>query len=167
MTYEASATSLDLATLIDLKGNQDDFAAALKSLDLAFPQHANRATRSGVRELFWIGPDHWLLRAPLAEEADLMALFKDAVSAEHASVVLISDTLAGFALKGVDARQILAIACPLDADSATFPEDGVTYTEAFGLKALLVRRAYGFDLFADRSFGPMLEDYFARAIGPG
>lgn len=165
MTYDARTTSLDLATLIDLKGNQDDFAGALSALDLEFPRQANRASRSGTRELFWIGPDHWLLRAPLAEEDELVALFREAVKADHASVVLISDTLAGFALTGADARQILAVACPLDTDDATFPDDGVTYTEAFGLKALLVRRDYGFDLFADRSFGPMLEDYFARAIG--
>jgi len=165
MTYDASATPLEIATLIDLKGNQDEFAGALSALDLDFPRVANRATRSGARELFWIGPDHWLLRAPLAEEAELVALFAEAVGADHVSIVLVSDTLAGFALTGADARQILAIACPLDTDKAAFPDDGVSYTEAFGLKSLLVRRAYGFDLFADRSFGPMLEDYFARAIG--
>lgn len=165
MTYDASVTPLALAALLDLKGKPDDFTGALSSLDLAFPREANRATRAGECELFWIGPDHWLLRAPLAQETELQDLFEGSVSAEHASVVLVSDTLAGFCLKGADVRQILAIASPLDTESAAFPDDGVTYTEAFGLKALLVRRSYGFDLFADRSFGPMLDDYFARAIG--
>lgn len=165
MTYGATVTPLDLAALFDLKGEPDDFAGALESLDLTFPREANRASRAGERELYWIGPDHWLLRAPLAEELELQARLKDAVGAEHASVILVSDTLAGFALRGADARQILAIACPLDTDAAIFPFDGVTYSEAFGLKALVVRRDHGFDLFADRSFGPMLEDYFSRAIG--
>lgn len=165
MKYDVVVTPLDLAALLDLKGKREDFSSALSSLDLAFPADANRAVRSGELELFWIGPDHWLLRAPLAQETDLQRLFEEKGRAEHASVVLVSDTLAGFALKGGDADQVLAVACPLDTDPTTFASDGVTYTEAFGLKALVVRRDYGFDLFADRSFGPMLEDYFARVIG--
>ena len=54
----------------------------------------------------------------------------------------------------------------VDLNVESFPENGTTYTEAFGLKALVCRCEGGYELSVERSFGDMLEDYLSRAIGP-
>ena len=59
-------------------------------------------------------------------------------------------------------RLLIAIASPLDVDLAQFPADGATFTEAFGQKALVMRRGDGFELAIERSYAPMLRDYFSR-----
>jgi len=163
MIYDVAIKRRGISALFDLKGKAEDFAPVLSTLGLAFPETANTSARAGERELYWIGVDHWLLRAPLEEEQDLEEIFDAAPGAENASIVPISDTLALFEVSGPDARQILAIASPLDCHPSVFPENGVTYTEAFGLKALVIRRDSGFELAVDQSFGPMVADYLDRA----
>ena len=78
-------------------------------------------------------------------------------------IVLVSDTLRFFHIEGSDAAQIVAIACPLDTHASTFPPNGVSYTEIFGIKGLLVRSGDGFDIAVESSFADMIEDYLARA----
>ena len=60
---------------------------------------------------------------------------------------------------------MLAIASPLDAELAAFPEDGGTFTEAFGQKALVMRCTGGFELAFERSDANMVVDYFLRING--
>lgn len=79
------------------------------------------------------------------------------------SIVLVSDTLKFFNIDGPDADQIVAIACPLDIHPSVFPHHGATYTEAFGLKALLMRVPGGFEIAVESSFADMIDDYFVRA----
>ena len=165
MTYDAAIRRLEISALFDLKGKAGDFSDLLAKLGLAFPDHPNTSTRSGGRELYWIGPGHWLLRAPLQHEDGLRKALGPASLTGEANVVLISDSLAIFEIFGPDAGRILAIASPLDTHASVFADNAVTWTEAFGLKALVIRRANGFELAVDRSFGVMLADCLSRAAG--
>ncbi|MGI9388411.1 MAG: sarcosine oxidase subunit gamma, partial [Boseongicola sp.] len=63
-----------------------------------------------------------------------------------------------------DADQIMSIASPLDLHPSVFPENGATFSEVFGLKALILRQPEGFCVAVEQSFGDMIEDYFARAM---
>ena len=77
--------------------------------------------------------------------------------------MLVSDTLRFFHIEGPDAAQIVAIACPLDTHPSTFPSNGASYTEIFGVKGLLARRGDGFDIAIESSFADMVADYLQRA----
>lgn len=75
----------------------------------------------------------------------------------------VSDTLTFFDITGPDAGEIMSIACPLDLHHTVFGDLDVTFTEVFGLKALLLRAIGGFEFAVEQSFGDMIADYLARA----
>ena len=162
MAYDVTVKRVELRTVFDLKGEQRAVEAWIGKLGPKFPEDPNTKSVAGSVELLWIGPEHWLLRAPLSEEASILERpVPDEVSVAH-----VSDTLASYVIAGPDANEIMAIACPLDLNAESFPDNGATYTEAFGLKALVCRCDGGYELSVERSFGDMLEDYLSRAIGP-
>ncbi|MEO7243233.1 MAG: hypothetical protein ABIW85_10010 [Variovorax sp.] len=161
MIYDATIQPLPLAAMVDLKGPREDVLPRLARLGLAAPL-PGRATRAGSFEACQPGREHWLVRAPLEQEQTLLALLLQDAPASATLIVLVSDMYADFSIAGPDARQILAIACPLDADPVAFPPDGATFTEAFGQRVLLLRREDGFELAVERSYAPMMADYFAR-----
>ncbi|MEM7429461.1 MAG: sarcosine oxidase subunit gamma family protein [Pseudomonadota bacterium] len=161
MAYDVTVERLGLSAVFDLKGERAAVGAWLGDDGPEFPSAPNTASFGERAELLWTGPDHWLYRAPLEMEESLLACeVPDEISIAH-----VSDTFAAFMIEGADANEIMSIACPLDLHASSFPENGATYTEAFGLKALVCRRKAGFQLFVERSFGDLLADYLTRAIG--
>lgn len=165
--YDCRVQRMDLQTLIDLKGQANDVLPRLQSLGLADPP-VQRVSASGSLRLLRPAPWHWLLRAPLEQEDALLnCLLKHAPSADDTLIVPVSDAYTWFALQGGEARELMAVACPLDLDPNVFAADGATFTEAFGLKALLWRSVDGFELAVERSYGPMVADWLARIQGGG
>ena len=61
-------------------------------------------------------------------------------------------------------KDIMKIASPLDFDFSIFKENYVTFSEVFGIRALIKRRDDGFEFGVDQSFGNMISDYLARTI---
>lgn len=165
MAYQATTRNLPQCAVIDLKGSADDIAPRLQSLGLPTPV-AGRAVRSGAMELLKAGPEHWLLLAPLDQEDRLLHALQANALAADSLVLGVSDLYQFFAIEGVDARQLVAVASPLDAGPVAFPADGATFTEAFGQRVLLLRRPQGFDLAVESSYASMFADYFSR-INPG
>ena len=148
--------------LFDLKGTE----SALRNWTLTlpiFPANPNTMT-PGTPELLHIGRNHWLLRAPLSEEPTLDNALKPAQSPADISIIRLSDNQCFFSITGPDADQILSIATSLDIHPSAFPDNAVTYSEAFGLKALISRHQDGFLIGVEQSFGDMIEDYFAKAM---
>lgn len=163
MSYEVSINRQDISALFDLKGNQDALRRWAGDSLPAFPDAANRLTASDGAELYRVGRNHWILRAEIDREKALSKALKPDTAPADVSIVLISDTLTFFAVTGPDAATIMSIACPLDLHPAAFGETAVTFTELFGLKALLRRLPDGFEFAVDQSFGNMTADYLARA----
>ncbi len=164
MIYDVCIDSLPTMALIDIKGNDSDIAPRLLRLGLCAPP-ASRWSRSGRLEVMRVGREHWLLRAPLEDEDQLLSTLLEDESAADTLVLPVSDAYVFFGITGPDARQIMSIASPLHADPSAFAEDGATFTEAFGQKALVMRRAQGFDIAFDRSYASMAADYFSRING--
>ena len=183
MPYQASTRALPLRAVIDLKGRTGDILPRLQRLGLSEPSPgrisaapgrpqasshrspqgvATPVSSLGALELLRAGRAHWLLLAPLQEEERLLRSILEEPPAADTLVLAVSDLYQFFAIDGPDARQLMAIASPLDVDASAFPSDGATFTEAFGQKALLLRRDYGFDLAFERSYASMVEDYFSR-----
>ena len=163
MAYDVAYERLGLSALFDLKGAEAAVRQWLRHPPLQFPRTPNTRSRSRVLELWWVGADHWLLRAPLEQEEQLLDKLSPMEAPEDISVVHVSDTLTFFAITGPDAEEVLSVTCPLDL--ASFGEDAVSYTEVFGLKGIVLRRPQGFEVAVERSFGDMMLDHFAGVTG--
>ena len=162
--YVAAVERLAGSALFDLKGPQAalaDWAAELP----AFPQGPNRRIAAGGAMLCHVGPGRWLLRAALADEAAWEAALRPAQAPPKISVVRVSDTMVFFRVTGPDADQVMAVGCPLDLHPSVFGEEAVSFTEFFGLRALVMRCKRGFEVAVEQSFGPMLGDYLGRVLG--
>lgn len=163
MPYDVTFTRLETQALYDLKGAHEALQQWAGAALPAFPGRPNTKTGNDGATLMFIGPDHWLLRADLGREDALAAALRPESAPPGISIVRVSDTLAFFRITGPDAPDILAIGCPLDLHERSFGPEAATFTEVFGLKALVTRCEGGFDVAVDQSFGPMVADCVTRA----
>ncbi|MGI3183593.1 sarcosine oxidase subunit gamma [Nioella aestuarii] len=164
MPYDVTFTRLETQALFDLKGPRQALLDWAGETLPAFPDRPNSKTDSRDAELLFIGPDHWILRADLTTEEALETALLPGEAPPEISVVRISDTLAFFRITGPQVVDVMAVACPMDLHESRFGPDAVSFTEAFGLKALVTRCEGGFDLAVEQSFGPMVTDYLNRVI---
>ncbi len=166
MIYDCHIERPGLKGLIDLKGEPADILARLQKLGLSNPP-PQRASSTGPLRVLRPAPAHWLLCTPLDAEEDLLGALMSPLPAADTLILPVSDAYAWFALRGPEARELMAVGCPLDLDPQAFAPDGATFTEVFGLKTLLWRSADGFELAVERSYDPLLADWFARIQGTG
>jgi sarcosine oxidase gamma subunit len=162
--YDVCIEPLPTMALIDLKGSACDIAPRLQRLGLTEPAPSH-ALRADTVEVLRVAREHWLLRAPLQDEERLLSMLLEDAPAPDTLIVPVSDAYAFFGITGPHARQIMAIASPLNADPSAFPEDGATFTEAFGQKALVLGRPAGYQLAFERRYAPMMADFFLRING--
>jgi len=169
MKYQVSINASVLQAMLDLKGDQPCLQNWLRSwpelADLVFPDVKNTAGKCNDTATYWIGQSHWLVRAPLEREAALASIARAAETLTDVSAIVVSDAMAFYRIQGPDADQIISIASPLDIHDSVFPFNGVTYTEFFGLKALIIRCNDGFEIGTDRSYFDMMGDCFAHTVG--
>jgi sarcosine oxidase subunit gamma len=163
MPYDAQLERLPIYALFDLKGAAKNLAAWVADLP-DFPKTPNTLTRSDRIELCYCGPEHWLLRADINREEELLTMLRPDNAPTDINIVLVSDTLTFFRVTGPDASEILSIGCPLDVHESAFGNDAVSYTEFFGVKALVLRCEGGFECAIEQSFGDMVADYLSRAL---
>ncbi|MCL6285425.1 sarcosine oxidase subunit gamma [Ruegeria sp. 2012CJ41-6] len=163
MSYDVTFQRRGLDALFDLKGRAGAIRGWAGDTLPQLPDRPNTRSSGGEVEVYYVGCDHWLARAPLDQEEMLEAQLQPATCPVEISIVRVSDTLSFFRVTGPDAPEVMAIACPLDLHEAAFAVDAVTYTEMFGLKALVLRCTGGFEFAVEQSFGDMVEDYLTRA----
>ena len=167
MRYDASVVKQELQALFDIKGRADEVREYLAGVARLLPGSPCAFAADGPRTIYFLGRSHWLLRAPLEQEIGLLEELRPDEAAEALSVVLVSDSYAFFEISGADAPDIVSIASPLDIGSRAFPEFGATFTEAFGIKALLARKPGdrgAYELAVDRSYENMVAEYFRRIL---
>ena len=163
MPYDAQIKRLPPYALFDLKGPSEvlsDWCASLPS----FPEKTNTLSHENGSDLCHIGPERFILRAPIENEDGLIETLRPEPAPPEISIVLISDTLTFFRITGPDATKVVSIGCPLDLHDSAFAEDAVTNTEFFGVKAMILRCNDGFEIAIEQSFGDMIADYLARAM---
>ena len=51
----------------------------------------------------------------------------------------------------------------MDHHPSEFPQNGVSYTNIFGIKGLLIRIEAGFEIAVEASYVDMIEDFLTRA----
>ena len=163
MAYDVKIQRLELNAVIDLQGEQANIANWAGDALPAFPDKANTANKKSELSLYWIAPERWLLRSDLCNEDQLLEITRPAFAPVDISIVQVSDSLKFFEIVGPDAGEIVSIACPLDHHVSKFPENGVSYTNIFGIKGLLIRVKDGFEIAVESSFADMIMDYLLRA----
>ncbi|MGA1316760.1 MAG: sarcosine oxidase subunit gamma family protein [Rubrivivax sp.] len=162
--YDARVQLLPTPTMIELLGPAEDVLPRLRALGLEDPAPC-RALQAGGLRLLRPAPSHWLLIAPPSDGPGLLTRLRATALGDDTLIVDIGDGWAHFAVAGAQAGELLAIASPLDTHPRAFAADGATFTEAFGLRALLLREAGGFQIAFERSHAPMVADWFARLQG--
>jgi len=106
---------------LNLRGTGASFLeAAQHALGLQLPLEPNTTSRTKDIQALWLGPDEWLLRAPLGQTSSLAMKLNDALRGHHAALTDVSDQWAGLRLSGQDARTVLAKGCPLDFHPRVF-----------------------------------------------
>lgn len=164
MIYDCHIQTLDPQTVIDIKGEPVDVLPRLQRLGLTDPPPL-RAAVAGALSVLRPSPQHWLLLAPLASEDPVLGQLGTPEPAADTLILPVSDAYQWFEVSGPQAREVLAVGCPLDLDPGVFGSDGATFTELFSLKALLRASADGFRVAVDRSHAPLVRDWFARIQG--
>lgn len=138
--------------------------AIAEAAGLALPEQG-RITTDGNRSLGWMSPDELLLVLPRAETAEALAALRDALAAEHALVLDVSDMRAMFSIQGARALDVLAKLCP--ADLAAMPDDGLRRTRAAQAACGIWREPGGYALIGFRSVADYLRDLLTGAAAPG
>ena len=159
MAYDVKIQRKLLNALFDIKGSIRDVKSYLKEYINSLPTEPNSYISQGNWKILYVGPNHWILMAPIAEEEQLVSSLRPYDCPASISIVLISDTLTFFDIDGPDAFEIMSIASPLNLNIDCFTPETATFSEIFGLKALIFRHGDGFQFAVDQSFGDMVSNY--------
>ena len=129
-----------------------DAAALGAELHVALPARPGGVTVAGDRTALWLGPDEWLLLAPLNS-------LDPRISVGAGAVVDISHRHVGLVLEGDDAAVALATGCPLDLHPSVFAPGTCTRTVFGKAEIVLWRRdAAHFHIEVWRSFAGYVRD---------
>ena len=159
MTYDVKIQRKLLNALFDIKGSLRDVKSHLKEYINSFPIEPNSYISQGNWKILYVGPNHWILMAPIAEEQQLVSSLRPYDCPASISIVLISDTLTFFYIDGPNAFDIMSIASPLNLNIDSFTSETATFSEIFGLKALILHHGDGYQFAVDQSFGNMVSNY--------
>ena len=155
--------SLPAACRWVLRGGEEVRAAAEGALGVGVPAQACRAGVAGERAALWLGPDEWLLIAPLTQ-SDLATGLERALSPWPHSLVDVSHRQAALVVHGAAAATLLASGCPLNLEAAAFPVGMCTRTMLAKAEVVLWRLgACEFRIEVWRSFAPYVSHYLAEA----
>ncbi|MGH8249410.1 MAG: sarcosine oxidase subunit gamma [Steroidobacteraceae bacterium] len=100
-----------------------------------------RANAADGRAALWLGPDEYLLLAPLGDARTIATELTTALAGIPHSLVDISQRQVAWRLGGPDADAILNSGCPLDLDPAEFPPGMCTRTLFGKAQIVLWRKA--------------------------
>ena len=162
MGYQTTIEKQGLWTIFDIKGDASAVLQRISSLGLSLPATANTKTAKGGQHLCWVGANHWILLAHGDEEGQLNDSLAPNDAGLDCRIVLVSDAYTIFTVTGNQADDIVAIASPLDTRRTIFGDDGATYTELFGIRALVLRRPDGYIVAIERSYADMITKYFDK-----
>ena len=137
--------------------------ADVAGVDLAGPINPVRGTAE--RFAARLGPDEWLLVAPLAEEETLAAALDAALADVFHSAVEVSRRDAALTLEGPAAADVLNAGTPLDLADAAFPAGAASRTVFGKAEITLLRPADGrrWRVECARSFAPYVVAFLEEA----
>jgi sarcosine oxidase subunit gamma len=135
-----------------------------QALGQALPTKPNTFS-DGHHQVFWLGPDEWLIVTAAAEAAELAERLHQATSGTHASVNNISGGQIALMLKGARCRELLAKGCTLDLHPRVFNPGDCAQSGLARANVLLalVDETPTFMIVVRRSFSEYLCRWLAHA----
>jgi sarcosine oxidase subunit gamma len=157
--------TLPPSTRFSVRGGDAAADAIGRAFGVGLPREACRAATGGGRAALWLGPDEWLLIAPDGEASSLMAAMGEALGAEPASLVEISDRQVALEIAGEKAAEAINAFNALDLDIDAFPVGMCTRT-LFGKAEIVLWRTAPetFRVEVWRSFAPYVQGCLGEAI---
>jgi sarcosine oxidase subunit gamma len=144
------------------RGGAVDLAG--KAFGIALPLEACRAATSGQRAALWLGPEEWLLLAPVDEAAAIIEAFARELGAEPHALVEVSHRNTALEITGPKADLLLNTGNPLDLGLTAFPVGMCTRTLLAKAEIVLWRRTPDrFHMEVWRSFGAYVWQYLEEA----
>lgn len=138
----AALRALPPAARFVLRGRSAAVQAAGEAFGVVMPQDACTAAEAGQgRAALWLGPDEWLLLAPLGAGPTLAGALEQAMQGLPHALVDVSHRQVGIAVSGPDAAAALNAGCPLDLDPRAFPVGMCTRTVLAKAEIVLWRTA--------------------------
>ncbi len=123
----------------------------------------NRCTAAGDRLAARLGPDEWLLCAPLERAGGMEAAIASDLAATPHALVDVSHRYAALTIEGVRAADVLAAGCPLDLHPAVFGVGQATRTLLGKAEIVLWRFDGVWRLECARSFAPYVWTFLGEA----
>ena len=164
LTASALVQALPPASRYILRGGPEVRAAAEQALGLKVPASPCRAALEGERAALWLGPDEWLLVAPVDGAATLSAALSETLQALPHSLVDVSHRQIALAVSGPQASTLLAAGCPLDLGERAFPVSMCTRTVLARAEIVLWRTGTQvFRIEVWRSFAGYVSAFLAEA----
>jgi sarcosine oxidase, subunit gamma len=139
-------------------------AAAAAVLGAPLPTTPNTFAVAGEIEVLWMGPDEWLVVAAGGADGLLEAL-EQAIGAEHATVVDVSNQRIAIDIAGPDARDLLLKGCALDLHPRAFGAGRCAQTLLARAQVVLVQRSDepAYRVFVRASFAEYLAEWLLDA----
>ena len=153
---------------INLRGDpaDADFTTGIReALGQSLPTRPNTTT-TGTHEVFWLGPDEWLIATGQGRMTDLVERLVRATEGLHASVNDVSGGQVAVRLSGLHVRDVLAKGCTLDLHPQSFDAGSCAQTGLAKAPVLIVcvDTAPVFDIIVRRSFADYLCRWLLRAV---
>ncbi len=166
MAYDVTVNCTRPEAWCDLRGDYRAVTEALAPLSLALPATPNTFRTEGEWGVLWLGPQRWLLSGPLARESALATIADRGCDDPVISAVVVSDAYAGFDVAGPQVRDVLAQATPLDMRPDAFGIGSASFTECFGITALVCcTAATAYRMYVERSYADFMNACLTRAVG--
>lgn len=144
------------------RGAPEAIAAAFGVAPSTVPM---KAAANGDRAALWLGPDEWLLLAPVTDGVALRDTLSASLIDQPASLVDVGHRQLGLAVKGPRAAGLINAGCPLDLDLAAFPVGMCTRTILAKADVVLWRTAEdAFHIEVWRSFAPYVIEFLREAL---
>jgi sarcosine oxidase, subunit gamma len=133
-----SVTLAPEAARFSLRLRPAGLGAAGDAFGCALPPTIGGVSSAAGRMAICLGPDEWMLSAPLGEAADIEARFAAAAIGPH-SLVDVGHRELGIELRGPAATAALSAICALDLDA--MPDGSATRTILDKAQGVLVKHA--------------------------
>lgn len=148
---------IGLLDMLTLRGDASDFAfsAAVHAMTgLTLPMKANTASVGNGRQLFWLGPDEWLLKTAAGSGEALEAALRVALAGKHFSIVQVGSGNTTFSVQGPAAADLLSRGCPLDLHASAFPDGSLAQSHISKANVVLycAQAETSYELTVRRSF---------------
>ena len=157
-----------LQDMLNLRGDANDpaFAAAvLSATGLELPLKANTARVGNGRQLFWLGPDEWLLKTAGGTGDAIESALRAALVGKHISVVQVGSGNTTFTVQGAAAADLIARGCPLDLHVRSFPSGSLAQSHISKANVVVycLEAETSFEITVRRSFAEYLFKWLCEA----